>query len=123
MIQIKRIYDPAEPEDGFRVLCTKRWPRGVRKSDVPNWWPELGTPDELLRPWLDGAIEPAVFREAMREALSAPAAQDRLADLAERVSRGDPVTLLTSVKDLSQTHLTVVRELVAERAGQRGEQP
>jgi len=36
-IRLKRIYDPAEPEDGFRLLVMRLWPRGVRKEEVSAW--------------------------------------------------------------------------------------
>lgn len=31
MIRYKRVYDPAEQEDGWRVLADRLWPRGVVK--------------------------------------------------------------------------------------------
>jgi ribokinase len=34
MVQIKRIYDPPAPENGFRVLVDRAWPRGVEKVDA-----------------------------------------------------------------------------------------
>ncbi|RPI88016.1 MAG: DUF488 family protein, partial [Chloroflexi bacterium] len=33
-IQIKRVYEPSEPEDGFRVLVDRLWPRGKTKEQV-----------------------------------------------------------------------------------------
>lgn len=33
-IQCKRVYDPAEKSDGYRVLVDRLWPRGVKK---PIW--------------------------------------------------------------------------------------
>ena len=32
MISLKRIYEPATPQDGFRVLVERLWPRGVKKT-------------------------------------------------------------------------------------------
>lgn len=31
-IQCKRVYDPAEKSDGYRVLVDRLWPRGVKKE-------------------------------------------------------------------------------------------
>jgi uncharacterized protein YeaO (DUF488 family) len=31
MIQCKRVYEQASPEDGYRVLVDRLWPRGVKK--------------------------------------------------------------------------------------------
>lgn len=38
-IQCKRVYDPAEKNDGYRVLVDRLWPRGVKKTDlIFNEW-------------------------------------------------------------------------------------
>jgi len=34
MIKIKRVYDPAEPGDGKRILIDRLWPRGFKKEDL-----------------------------------------------------------------------------------------
>jgi uncharacterized protein YeaO (DUF488 family) len=38
-IQVKRAYEKAAANDGFRVLVDRLWPRGVRKvdHDVARW--------------------------------------------------------------------------------------
>ncbi|NLO57254.1 MAG: DUF488 family protein, partial [Synergistaceae bacterium] len=28
-IRLKRIYEPADPDDGFRILVDRLWPRGI----------------------------------------------------------------------------------------------
>ena len=33
-IQIKRIYDPLDDDDGLRVVVDRLWPRGVKKLTV-----------------------------------------------------------------------------------------
>jgi uncharacterized protein YeaO (DUF488 family) len=116
MIRIKRIYEPAGPDDGFRVLCTRHWPRGVKRTAVENWWPELGTTSDLLKPWLAGELAPEVFRAGMLASLAGDKARQRLRELAEMVRRGEEVTLLTSVKDLDCTHLVIVREVIEQLA-------
>ena len=35
-ITIKRIYDPKEPGDGYRVLVDRLWPRGISKEKA-SW--------------------------------------------------------------------------------------
>lgn len=32
MIQVKRVYDPHSPEDGFRVLADRLWSPGVTRE-------------------------------------------------------------------------------------------
>ena len=31
-VRIKRVYEPAAPDDGFRVLVDRLWPRGLSKE-------------------------------------------------------------------------------------------
>ena len=33
-IQCKRVYDPAEQSEGYRVLVDHLWPRGIKKHDL-----------------------------------------------------------------------------------------
>ncbi len=35
MIQCKRVYDPQESSDGYRVLVDRLWPRGIKKRRWP----------------------------------------------------------------------------------------
>lgn len=35
-IQCKRVYDPAEDSDGYRVLVDRLWPRGIKKR-ISHW--------------------------------------------------------------------------------------
>jgi hypothetical protein len=35
MIQCKRVYEQASPDDGYRVLVDRLWPRGVKKRTSP----------------------------------------------------------------------------------------
>src|SRR5689334_9840993 len=43
-LRTRRWNDPAEPDDGFRVLVCRYLPRGVSKAKETwdEWWPDLG---------------------------------------------------------------------------------
>lgn len=44
-IQCKRVYFPAEKDDGYRVLVDRLWPRGIKKSAlVYDEWNKAITP-------------------------------------------------------------------------------
>ena len=47
----KRVYEPASPADGYRVLIDRLWPRGVKKADarIDEWAHDLAPSDELRR--------------------------------------------------------------------------
>jgi uncharacterized protein YeaO (DUF488 family) len=71
-LQIKRIYEPAEEDDGYRVLVDHVWPRGVsrERARLDEWARELAPSDEL-RKWFDHVPERfEEFRARYRRELS-----------------------------------------------------
>ncbi|MCA1647035.1 MAG: DUF488 family protein [Chloroflexi bacterium] len=50
MIRLASIYQARQPspDDGFRVLVMRRWPRGVRQNCTDLWLKEAGPSRELL---------------------------------------------------------------------------
>src|SRR5437764_78737 len=42
-IQVKRIYEPPEPADGYRALIDRLWPRGISRprAALDNWLIDL----------------------------------------------------------------------------------
>lgn len=45
---LKRLADAEQKAYGLRVLTMRRWPRGVRRSDIDIWIPSAGPSVELL---------------------------------------------------------------------------
>ena len=54
-VHIKRVYDPVEPGDGFRVLVDRLWPRGLSReaAEIDLWVKDLAPSTELRR-WFHG---------------------------------------------------------------------
>ena len=51
-IHVKRIYEKASDEDGFRVLVDRLWPRGIKKENVKiDLWLKDIAPSKELRKW------------------------------------------------------------------------
>ena len=90
MIQIKRVYDPAAPDDGARYLVDHLWPRGVKKEDLhaEDRLKEVA-PSTELRKWFDH--DPAKWAEFQKryfvELDAAPAAWQPLLDAARQGRR------------------------------------
>ena len=42
-IRIKRVYEAPAPDDGFRVLVDRLWPRGISKEHAAlgAWWKDI----------------------------------------------------------------------------------
>ncbi|WP_409243719.1 DUF488 domain-containing protein [Enterobacter cloacae] len=109
MIQCKRVYEQAAPEDGYRVLVDRLWPRGVKKADlVHNEWCKALTPsDELRKAFHSETIDFAAFSQAYREELAQHKDEGlRLATLA----RQQTLTLLYAAKNTEQNHAIVLAD-------------
>lgn len=109
--RIKRVYDEPSPQDGFRFLVDRLWPRGIRKEKLPfTEWVKEVAPSPELRKWF--GHEPGKwteFRKRYRQELANnPAAW---APLLAAVQKGD-VTLLFAARDMEINHATVLREFL-----------
>ena len=52
MVTMKRVYDPATSDDGYRVLVERLWPRGVSKGAAHlDAWEKGIVPSDGLRRW------------------------------------------------------------------------
>jgi len=121
MIQLKRIYEPASPADGFRVLVDRLWPRGISKerAGIDLWAKELA-PSTELRTWFHH--EAANWDEFVIRYRAELAGQpDAVAALRAQCA-GRTTTLLYGAKD--ETHnQAVVLKAVLESGDAAGEAP
>ena len=108
-IHLKRAYEPSAPEDGFRILVDRLWPRGVARdaARVDLWLKEIA-PSTELRKWFAHDPEKwAEFRKRYAEELdSNPAEVERLAEF---VRRGT-VTLVYGAKDEQHNQAVALKE-------------
>jgi uncharacterized protein YeaO (DUF488 family) len=125
-LRTKRWNDPAEPEDGFRLLICRIRPRGVskQKETWSAWWPDLG-PSRALLDAFHGKHGPPISWDAysVRYLDEMGGAQQlwRIRDLARRASAGEAITLLCSsaCHDPARCHRTLLARLI-EEVGRRG---
>ena len=108
-LHTKRIYDPASPEDGYRLLVMRRWPRGIRKEAVDSWDKELSPSEPLRVAYRRGDIPWEEYARRYVEEVAPK--RDLLAEVARRAQR-QPVTLLCSCVDESRCHRSLLRRLV-----------
>jgi uncharacterized protein YeaO (DUF488 family) len=73
-VQVKRVYDPAAPEDGVRILVDRLWPRGIAKAarKWDRWLPELAPSTELRKWYGHDPARFAEFERRYRAELAAP---------------------------------------------------
>ena len=114
MIRTKRVYEPAEPEDGARILVDRLWPRGIAKKALRlDSWNKDVAPSDELRKWF--SHDPARWDEFKRryfaELDNNPTAW---ASLTESV-RGGNVTLLYSARDEGHNNAEALRDYLTAK--------
>jgi len=112
VLKWKRVQDPAEPCDGFRVLIDRLWPRGIRKADLPleAWWKDIA-PSPDLRKWF--GHRPERFEEFRRRYHAELGTRPEcLQPLRDQLDQG-PVTLLTATRNRLHNHAVVLVEYVS----------
>lgn len=121
-IRTKRWNDPAERDDGLRLLVTRHRPRALRKNRE-TWaeWRKQLAPSPTLLAAFQGKEQPAIsWDEYRRRYLDEMKVQVKAIDeLAQRVKAGETLTLLCSseCEDPAFCHRTLLAELVAQAAG------
>ncbi|MFJ9176023.1 DUF488 domain-containing protein [Streptomyces sp. NPDC102360] len=108
---VRRVYDPADPADGTRLLVDRLWPRGISKerADVDEWLKDIA-PSKELRSWYHEDKEGRY--DTFAERYAAELAEPERAELVDRVrglAEHGRVTLVTSVKDIEHSHVPVLR--------------
>lgn len=113
-VQIRRVYDPPEPDDGQRVLVDRLWPRGISKERAHlDDWCKAVAPSTELRKWY--AHDPERFDEFARRyraELGEPERSAALAQLQDLAGHGR-LTLLTAAKRSDISEATVLADMLA----------
>ena len=112
-VRAKRVYEPAEGDDGYRVLVDHVWPRGVsrERARLGAWARELAPSDEL-RIWFDhDSARFAEFRARYRGELAEQT--ERMEELRRRAASGR-VTIVYAARDREHNNAVVVCELLRE---------
>ena len=113
MIQCKRVYEPASPADGRRVLVDRLWPRGIRKEALAmdDWLKDVAPSNEVRKQFCHDPALFDSFREHYRAELQAhPEHWWGLLDSA----REGTLTLLYGAHDQQHNNAVVLAEFLEE---------
>lgn len=116
MIRVKRIYDPVEDADGFRVLVDRLWPRGIKKEEAAvDLWLRDVAPSTDLRRWF--GHDPARWPEFCRRYAKELATKTAVLTVLRKKARTGAVTLIFSAADHAHNNaIALKRFLEAKRA-------
>ncbi len=111
-IQIKRVYEKRDAQDGFRILVDRLWPRGLTKEKAAaDLWLKNIAPSTELRKWFNHDPEKwKEFQKKYQKELKEN--KEAVSVLKEHMKQG-PVTLLYGAKDQEHNEAQVIKELVS----------
>jgi uncharacterized protein YeaO (DUF488 family) len=110
-VRLKRAYDAAAPDDGYRVLVDRLWPRGVarERARLDRWTKDLA-PSAELREWF--GHDPARFEEFRRRYIDELRAhRAEISDLRRR-ARDGRLTLVYAARDATHNDAVVLAEVI-----------
>jgi uncharacterized protein YeaO (DUF488 family) len=113
MIKIKRVYEKAEPTDGFRVLVDRLWPRGMKKeaAKVDLWMKDVAPSDSLRKFFNHEAMKWLSFEKKYKAELTRKA--DLLAELKKLEKEHGKLTLVFGARDPEHNQAVVLAEALA----------
>ncbi len=114
-IRLKRVYEAAEPDDGYRVLVDRLWPRGISKERMQmDLWMKDAAPSTALRTWFShDRSKWENFKH--RYFLELDAQSEAVKILHEKAAKGR-LPLLFAAQDVECNHAIVLREYLISRS-------
>ena len=114
-IVVKRAYESATPEDGYRVLVDRLWPRGLSRTalELDQWERDLA-PGTELRKWF--GHDPKrwnVFQQRYRSELASEDMQERMRHLLAQAN-GRTITLVYGAKDEEHNQAIVLQDVLSK---------
>lgn len=113
-VQIARVYDIADRDQGYRVLVDRVWPRGVKKASLQldEWCRDLA-PSSELRKWFGHDSER--WEEFRRRYLKELEDHSETLERLREVAQHQPLLLLYSARDQDHNQAVVLRELLLKQ--------
>jgi len=110
-IKIKRIYEDASKNDGFRILVDRIWPRGVSKKDakLDEWMKEIA-PSTELRKWFDHKEDR--FAEFEKKYYKELENRPELIEELLKKAQEKRLTLLYGAKDETHNQAAVLKDFI-----------
>ena len=113
-IKLKRAYDPAAPDDGWRVYIDRLWPRGLSHETFHyDLWDKDFAPSTELREWFHADPDHR-WDEFARRYTAELSASESFATFRREAHEHPTVTLLFSSHDTEHNTAVVVARLLQE---------
>jgi uncharacterized protein YeaO (DUF488 family) len=114
MIKLKRAYESPSPDDGFRVLVERLWPRGVTKEKAQlDLWLKDVAPSAELRKWYSHDV--AKWSEFQMRYRAELEKNEELVKLLQERSVAGNVTLVYAARDEEHNSASVLKKFLDSR--------
>lgn len=114
MIRLRRVYDPADPEEGRRFLVERLWPRGMKKESLHlDGWPKEVAPSDALRRWF--GHDPARWEEFCNRYFAELDRKPEIWQPLLREAMHGTFTLLYSARDTEHNNAVALKEYLEAR--------
>ena len=112
MIQLKRVYEGYNKDDGYRILVDRLWPRGLSKEKARlNLWLKEVAPSTELRKWFQHDPKKwTEFAKLYKEELRGKKAL--LDELKELEKKHTKITLLYGARDTQHNEAVVLQHVL-----------
>ena len=112
-ILLKRAYEKVGPEDGFRVLVDRLWPRGKKKADLRlAAWAKNLAPSTELRKWFGHDPKRWLeFCERYKVELKNPEARATITQTIQAAQNRSAITLVYGAKDTEHNEAIVLQRV------------
>lgn len=116
-IKIKRVYDEAAEDDGFRILVDRLWPRGISKDriNIDKWAKEIAPSTALRKTFSHNEETMDLFKAGYYFELDNNEAAVEFIDLLKGKLKEGNVTLLYASKNTVYNHALVLKDWIEER--------
>ena len=111
-IKLKRAYEPASPDDGYRIYIDRLWPRGLSHETFHyDLWDKEIAPSTELREWFHQDTETR-WDEFVKRYKAELQENPNFSTLKADVAGKSVVTLLFSSHDTEHNNAVVVKEML-----------
>lgn len=112
LLKTKRIYEPYDSQDGYRILVDRLWPRGIKKIEAHiDQWDKAIAPSNALRKWFDHDSEKfEAFKARYLEEIEHNDERKALCDVIKEHLPMENVTLLYGAKDHEYNQAIILQE-------------
>lgn len=116
-VDIKRAYEAADDQDGYRILVDRLWPRGIKKDDLHfDLWCKQLAPSPELRKWFGHKPERwERFKADYQKELQAAEQTERMREVLKNAG-STHITLLYGAHDAAHNHALILAQELARAA-------